>query len=245
MSFAGDESVEVRHLRAATEALRQRLSGYERDGAPDGVRHLVGLQRLVEQLVEMEPRAQRSVWILQPRYFWDPEDPGVELTYGTQARGVTTLLVTRPATLQVHPLLPSIFPTTRVAPVFIGAMVVDEHEAVIAGEDSGLGERTIWVTEREDIVAAVLHIWNLTLELSVPILPPGTQPPLSRRQLRVAQLLAVGEKDNAIARRLDMSVRSVERDVHAILTELGARSRTEAVLLMRGRGVNGGQPDSL
>ena len=42
-----------------------------------------------------------------------------------------------------------------------------------------------------------------------------------------------------------MSVRSVERDVHAILTELGARSRTEAVLLMRGRGVNGGQPDSL
>ena len=172
-SFAGDESVEVRHLRAATDALRQRLSGYERDGAPEGIRHHVGLQRMVEQLGEMEPRAQRSVWILQPRYFWDPEDPGVELTYGTQARGVTTLLITRPATLQVHPLLPSIFPTTRVAPVFLGAMVVDEHEAMIAGEDSGLGERTVWVTEREDIVAAVLHIWNLTLELSVPILPPG------------------------------------------------------------------------
>jgi DNA-binding NarL/FixJ family response regulator len=34
-----------------------------------------------------------------------------------------------------------------------------------------------------------------------------------------------------------MSARTVERDVRAILEELGARSRTEAVLAMSGRAV--------
>ncbi len=237
------QSDDVRRLRDASVALRTTLSDYQRDGAPAGVQHLVGIQRMIERLRAMAPRAQRSVWILQPSYFWDPEDPGVELNYSMQARGVTSLLVTRPATLHVHPLLPSIFPTTRIAPVFLGALVMDEEHTMIAGEDSPLGERTVWVTSRDDLVADVLEIWNLTLALSLPILPPGTQPPLSRRQLRVAELLAVGEKDQVIARRLDLSVRSVERDVHAILQELGARNRTEAVLLMRGRGVNGGRPD--
>jgi len=43
-----------------------------------------------------------------------------------------------------------------------------------------------------------------------------------------------------IARQLTLSPRTVEREVSAILGVLGAGSRAEAVLLMRGRGVNGG-----
>jgi DNA-binding CsgD family transcriptional regulator len=237
-----DASAEVVELRRLSSALRERLSRAEASGEADpGLRHLVGIREMVRELARMEPSAQRSLWVLQPHYFYDPEDPGVELTHSTQARGVTTLLVTRPATLDVHPLLPSIFPTTRVAPVFIGAMIVDEEQAMIAGEDSLHGDRTAWLTDRPDLLGDVLELWHRTLALSTPVLEPGTQPPLSRRQLRVAQLLAVGEKDQAIARRLDMSARTVEREVAAILAELGARSRTEAVLLMRGRGVNGGQ----
>ena len=50
----------------------------------------------------------------------------------------------------------------------------------------------------------------------------------------------MGEKDKAIARALVCPTRTIEREVHAILAALGAGSRTEAVLLMRGRGVNGG-----
>ena len=53
----------------------------------------------------------------------------------------------------------------------------------------------------------------------------------------------MGEKDQSIAHQLSTSARIIERDVRAILHLLGAPNRTEAVLLMRGRGVNGGRPD--
>ena len=52
--------------------------------------------------------------------------------------------------------------------------------------------------------------------------------------------MCVGERDKAIAQTLNLSLRTVEREVHRILEVLGAGGRTEAVLLMRGRGVNGG-----
>jgi DNA-binding NarL/FixJ family response regulator len=73
--------------------------------------------------------------------------------------------------------------------------------------------------------------------MSTPVLGPGESPGLTKRQLEVARLLATGQKDQSIARQLDMSARTVERDVRAILEELGARSRTEAVLAMSGRAV--------
>jgi len=57
--------------------------------------------------------------------------------------------------------------------------------------------------------------------------------------VRVACLLALGEKDQTIARRLGLSGRTVEREVRVVLQALGARGRTEAVMLMRGRGING------
>ena len=86
-----------------------------------------------------------------------------------------------------------------------------------------------------DFVVPVLEIWERTRALSSPVLGPDETPGLSKRQLEVARLLATGAKDQTIARQLDMSARTVERDVRAILEELGARSRTEAVLAMSGR----------
>ncbi len=236
------EPPEVAEIRSRSEAIRELLTSAAREGSGGDLRLAVGLTGLVSELRRMEPLAQRCAWVLQPRYFYDPEDPGVELTHAAAERGVQTLLVTRPATVTTHPLLPSIFPTTRLAPVFLRAMVVDEERMLVGGPDTAQGERTAWYTTRRDLVEPVLDVWHRTLALSTPILPPGAQPPLSRRQLEVARLVAVGEKDLAIARLMEMSERTVERDVRALLQELGASSRTEAVLLMGGRGVNGGWP---
>lgn len=110
---------------------------------------------------------------------------------------------------------------------------------LIEGLDTADGEPTAWLTDRMDFVVPVLEVWHRTFELSTPVLAPGEDPPLSRRQLQVARLLATGEKDQSIARRLDMSARTVERDVRTILEVLGARSRTDAVLAMSGRGSAG------
>jgi DNA-binding NarL/FixJ family response regulator len=60
------------------------------------------------------------------------------------------------------------------------------------------------------------------------------RPPLTPRQFDVARLLAGGLKDDAIARRLRVSRRTVVAEVEVISTFLGARSRFEAGAMIRG-----------
>lgn len=237
-SSTDQESAEVRELRAMADTVREALADATRMTASGDLLHLVGIRRITSQLAQLEPSAQRTVWNMQPRLGYDPEDPGPKLTASSRARGLQLELVTRPTTLQTNPLLVSQHPGTRIGPVFLQALVVDEARVLIEGLVTADGEPTAWLTGRMDLVVSVLEIWQRTLALSTPALPPGAEPPLSRRQLQVAGLLALGEKDQVIARQLDMSARTVERDVRTILESLGARSRTQAVLAMTGRGVS-------
>lgn len=229
------ESEEVRELRTMADTVREALLDASLIAHGDELLRLVGLAEIAACLTRLEPSARRTVWNMQPRVQYDPHDPGPVLTEASQRRGVQTVLVTRPATLLANPLLPSLYPTARVGPVFLRALVVDTERVLVEGLDTADGEPTAWLTDRMDFVVPVLEIWERTRALSSPVLGPDETPGLSKRQLEVARLLATGAKDQTIARQLDMSARTVERDVRAILEELGARSRTEAVLAMSGR----------
>jgi DNA-binding CsgD family transcriptional regulator len=224
--------------RQSTEVLDRLVSvAAERPGA---ALPLVGLPALVLQLKRIAPAATRTSWVLQPQYSYDPEDPGVALTRSARARGVETELITLPATTHTHPLLSSIFPRTLLGPVFLRSLVVDSRQAVIGGADDADGRRVAWYTTVPEVIDAVIDLWRASVPLCRPILEPGQEPPLTDRQLEVARLVCVGERDKSIAQALSLSLRTVEREVHRLLEVLHAGSRTEAVLLMRGRGVNGG-----
>lgn len=240
--LAGTEPDEVRAVRLRAEALRDRVARAAREGRTPGLRVLVGTEEVTAELGVLEANARRTVWNMQPRYYFDPEEPGLDLTGSADVRGVTTALVTRPITRKVHPLLPSLFPQALVGPAFLQCIVVDEERVLVEGPDTADGDVTVCVTSRLDYLESAVELWQRTVAISTPLVPPGVEPPLTRRQVRVARLLALGEKDRAIARALHTSPRTVERDVHAVLAELGARSRTEAVLLMRGRAATGARP---
>ncbi len=74
-----DEPVEVTCLRAKADAIRTLLTHEALERGGEDLRRLVGLQELVGELRRMAPAARAKVWVLQPRYFYDPEDPGVAL----------------------------------------------------------------------------------------------------------------------------------------------------------------------
>ncbi len=206
---------------------------------------LVGLAARNTELRRLAPHVRRQVLVLQTDYAYDPEDPGLDLSRRLGMRGVAVQLLTRPTTPRTHPLLSSIYPNTLLGPVFVRAMVIDDHTAMISGPDDAFGNRVVWCTHDRAVVAEMLEIWDETLPLARPLLEPGEEPPLTERQLAVARLLCIGEKDKAIARLLDLSPRTVEREVSTLLRVLGVGSRTEAVLEMRGRGVNSGGTDDL
>jgi len=236
----GGDSAEEADLRERADRVHARLDEVARADEP-GFEELVGIEEIVGALARLEPGAQRSVWNMQTRLGYDPEDPGYELTASSLQRGIQTMLVTTPASQAMNPLLSSLYPWARLGPVFLRAAVVDEERVVVEGRMTADGSPTAWLTERAEVVDAVCDVWVRTLALSRPVLPLGEQPPLTHRQLQVARLIALGEKDQSIARQLDMSARTVERDVRTILVALGVSSRTEAVLTMIGRGRNGGR----
>ena len=238
------DSDAVRALRVQAEALVATAAQREaEEPGSNRIRRMVGFGELVARLRSVGPATSRSARVLQPQYAFDPEEPGVQLTHAAQARGVEFQLITRPSTVRTHPLLSSIFPNTLLGPCLMGGVVLDDRIAIIGGPDDLEGNRTSWFTTMPELVDGAVDLWRASVPLCQPILPPGKPPPLTRRQIEVARLVCVGEKDKVIARLLDLSLRTVEREVSAILGELGAGSRTEAVLLMRGRGINGGMVD--
>lgn len=209
----------------------------ERSGS---VQRIVGLPAMVLQLRRIAPAATRSVWVMQPDYSYDPKEPGLPLARAVRERGVHPQLITSPSSVRTHPLLRSIYPSTLLGPTFLRALVIDGRQVMVGGPDDASGQRTTWYTTIPAVVEAVIDFWRATEALCTPILPLGQQPPLSERQLEVARLVCLGEDDESIARTLSVPLETVEDELQAVLDELGARDRTEAVLDMRGRGVNGG-----
>lgn len=232
------ETPEIARVRRLGTDLVERVTGPLAE-AGEAV-PLVGLPARNAEMRRLAPHVRSEVVVLQTEYSYDPEDPGLELSRWLDARGVELQFVTRPSTARTHPLLSSIYPTTLLGPVFLRAMLIDDHTTMVGGPDDAYGNRVVWLTRDADAVAALREIWEATVPLCHRLLPEEESPPLSERQLGVARLLCTGEKDKSIARLLELSPRTVEREVSAVLRTLGASSRTEAVLMMRGRGVNGG-----
>jgi len=63
------------------------------------------------------------------------------------------------------------------------------------------------------------------------------QQSLNARELQVLQRMSAGESNRQIARALELSAKTVEMYVTAILGKLGAHSRTDAVMIAVKRGL--------
>ena len=71
---------------------------------------------------------------------------------------------------------------------------------------------------------------------------PAAEEGLTPREMEVLCLLAKGLTNYQIARRLDLSTRTVEAHLTHIYAKMGVRSRTEAALLAQRKGWIAGQP---
>lgn len=124
----------------------------------------------------------------------------------------------------------------RSAPVV--ALVADESDALEAWRAGARGVLTRGAS-REAIVAAVIAVAS-GLVVFAPAIVPVASPngeesialdgiALTPRELEVMQVLAEGLPNKLIADRLGISDHTVKFHVNAILSKLGAHSRTEAV----------------
>ncbi len=63
---------------------------------------------------------------------------------------------------------------------------------------------------------------------SAELVPPAQEMHLDRRDAHILTLLSDGRSDATIARQSGVSLRTVERRVHALMDKLGAKTRFQA-----------------
>jgi two-component system nitrate/nitrite response regulator NarL len=124
-------------------------------------------------------------------------------------------------------------------PLAVVALLPDETSAADAWVAGARGLLLREVTAEQLVAALGAAVQGLTVldpTLADALRPIGDLAPaplaeeLTPRELEVLQLLAEGLSNRAIAYQLDISEHTVKFHVNAIMSKLGAQSRTEAAV---------------
>ncbi|MCQ0002745.1 LuxR family transcriptional regulator [Streptomyces sudanensis] len=251
----GPEESALRHRLKTLERTRERLGSliplYEeahRRGPDTGAVEVVGSRDQVMLLIsDAAARCTEEVLTVQPGGGRPPGhlERALPRDLGMLRRGVRLL------TLYQH--------TARYSPdtqAYVRAVTAAGAEVRTLGELFGkmvvFDRATAFLPVRDDPDAAVVlrepsavaflhslfcHAWNLAEPFA------ASYSPAASAQLRdaIAARLAEGAKDELIARRLGMSLRTCRRHIAELMGELGAESRFQAgyLLALRSGGTRG------
>ncbi|WP_344978570.1 helix-turn-helix transcriptional regulator [Streptosporangium fragile] len=126
----------------------------------------------------------------------------------------------------------------RTAPSLPLRMIVFDRQAALVPmnpEDSGAGAVLL---RGAGVVAALVALFERTWEAATPLggEPRRDEKGLSSQEREILRLLSLGLTDEVVARRLDVSVRTLRRATADLMERLGARSRFQAGYLAAARG---------
>lgn len=109
--------------------------------------------------------------------------------------------------------------------------LLDNHENCVRSTRRTLGDRRFekaWAEGQAlDLDAAVAYVLNEPSNTSSAAPSPNSPPPLTKRELQVARLVAEGLTNKAIATRLVISPRTAQGHVEHVLAKLGFTSRAQ------------------
>lgn len=156
------------------------------------------------------------------------------------ARGVVSRTVSPPE-LRDHPLIWAYAEETwrageqvRIADRLPPRMVVRDREVALLPVDRDDLPAGVLVVWSASLVAALVGLFEEVWARSRPAFGPDQ--PAHRHDPRLLALLAAGTKDESIARHLGKGLRTVRREVAALLDDLGAGTRFEAGVQAARRG---------
>jgi len=114
-------------------------------------------------------------------------------------------------------------------------IIGDDRTALLVPEPERVGSEGSLVVHRSGLLNAFVGVFETLWTLGVPISPAGEMQ-LSERDRTIITLMAAGVTDEAIARRLRLSRRTVVRRITALLDRLGATTRFQAGVQAANRG---------
>ncbi|MFE1755861.1 helix-turn-helix transcriptional regulator [Streptomyces anandii] len=108
-------------------------------------------------------------------------------------------------------------------------VLVDRVQALVPAPQSDSGD-AMTVLRGEAVTALLVKVFEMCWASAAPLetTPSGRETGLSAQQQWVLRLMSTGRKDEAIARELGLSVRTLRRVMADLMTRLGVDSRFQA-----------------
>lgn len=113
----------------------------------------------------------------------------------------------------------------------------DEHTALLVPEPDRAGLDGALIVHASGLLNALVGLFETLWTLGMPVSGDNNQQLLSDRDRTIITLMAAGATDDAIARRLRMSRRTVVRRIAVLLDRLGATTRFQAGVQAAKRGL--------
>ncbi|TDD25971.1 helix-turn-helix transcriptional regulator [Nonomuraea diastatica] len=234
--------------RLAALAMLAETPRTENHSPEELVEVVQGRAAVVQRFTQLQQTATGEVLVLdRPPYAQDPSEQNVaemeRLARGLQVRGIYDASALEiPGKLRLAQESVAAGEQARVSPeVPMKLAIADRRIAILplSTDESAHADSAVIVhssTLLDALVALFEVLWRSALPLPARPLDAPSGGPAGLPDPELFALLAAGLKDEAVARQLGVSLRTVHRRVSEMMERLGARTRFQAGLLAARRG---------
>jgi DNA-binding NarL/FixJ family response regulator len=184
------------------------------------------------RLEELYARAEHEVCVFDTPPYLAPLTPQLDLQADLLDRGVACRTVYAATALEDPDVLfhawrmVELGEQARVLPaVPVKLLVVDGRRAMVPLTASGTGGYCAAVVRHSGVTEALQKLFDLAWQQATPLGQPVGEGELAEGERTLIRLLAAGMKDEAVARHLGVSLRTLRRRVSELQDRLGAASR--------------------
>ncbi|GAQ61835.1 MULTISPECIES: response regulator transcription factor [Streptomyces] len=187
---------------------------------------------IAARLEEMYARAEREVCLFDTPPYLAPPAPQVDLQADLLRRGIVSRGVYAATALEDPKVLSRTWTMVelgeqaRVLPsVPLKLLVVDGCRAMLPLTASAAGGYCAVVVWHSAVTEALQKLFEMAWQQATPLGQPTVDGELLEGERALIRLLAAGMKDEAVARHLGVSLRTLRRRVSELQERLGAASR--------------------
>jgi sugar-specific transcriptional regulator TrmB/DNA-binding CsgD family transcriptional regulator len=215
----------------------------ERQHAPEElIEVVVGTQAVAARFTQMQQTVEHELVALDRPPYAQPVEHGSTAELALLERGVRVRGIYAPEGFEIdgrYDMLRSMVAAGEEARIH-GAIpmklaIADRREAILPLSFEQTPEQAL-VVHGSNLLTALVALFDLLWDLAVPLPPTREAVMLAGREAsslgvegeEIAQLMAAGLSDQAIARQLGISLRTLNRRFSAMLRELGAQTRFQA-----------------
>ncbi|WUG26029.1 helix-turn-helix transcriptional regulator [Streptomyces sp. NBC_00464] len=223
---------------AAAHAIATHAELQQEAGDASAEQPLIGLDAIQSQLEILAKELTGECLAVMPGGAQSQEslDASRPLDEDAMRRGVTLLTLYQesvrndPASLDYARWMSEAGGQVRTAPILPPRLLIFDRRVAVVPIDPAHTRRGALCTREPAIVATLCALFFQAWETAIPLGAAGSSDRISPTEKELLKLLAGGLTDEAAAKRLGVSLRTVRRQMSSLMERLHASSRFEAGL---------------